>query len=171
MTASRPVRSRVHTVTTPPTASLAFARTLATLVPVAIAGILLSSAPAAAQHPDDIKGVRAAVEQYFRGHATGDSAVMRKAFLPTAHIEGIRNGAFSSWTVDQYVGGMRGTPPADEAQRVRTIDEVSVSGTAATAKATLLHGPTHFTDYFVLLKVNGEWKIANKVYHAAPRAK
>lgn len=70
------------------------------------------------------------------------------------------------------------TPPiaaaqrsADEAQRVRTIDEVSVTGTAATVKATLLHGPTHFTDYFVLLKVNNEWKIANKVYHAAPRAK
>lgn len=137
---------------------------------VAAAALLLTPPIAAAQRNADEAGVRAAVQQYFRGHATGDSAVMRKAFLPTAHIEGIRNGAFSSWTVDQYVGGMRGTPPADEAQRVRTIDEVSVTGTAATAKATLLHGPTHFTDYFVLLKVNGEWKIANKVYHAAPRA-
>lgn len=158
-------------MTNTPTARPPLIRPLAALAPLAVAGILLSSTPAAAQHADDVRGVRAAVEQYFRGHATGDSAVMRKAFLPTAHIEGIRNGAFSSWTVDEYVGGMRGTPQADEAQRVRTIDEVSVSGTAATAKATLLHGPTHFTDYFVLLKVNGEWKIANKVYHAAPRAK
>ena len=28
-------------------------------------------------------------------------------------------------------------------------------------------GSTTFTDYFVLLKVDGQWKIANKVYHAA----
>ncbi len=39
-------------------------------------------------------------------------------------------------------------------------------GTGAMAKATLLHGATTFTDYFVLLKVDGEWKIANKVYHS-----
>lgn len=140
-------------------------------IALAATALALSASPVVAQKSPDEAGVRAAVEQYFRGHATGDSAVMRKAFLPTAHIEGIRNGAFSSWTVDQYVGGMRGVPQPDEAQRVRTIDEVSVTGTAATAKATLLHGPTHFTDYFVLLKVNNEWKIANKVYHAAPRAK
>jgi len=67
------------------------------------------------------------------------------------------------------MGGMNGVPAADEAERRRTIDEVSVTWTAATARATLLHGPTHFTDYFVLLKVNGEWKIANKVYDAARR--
>lgn len=59
---------------------------------------------------------------------------------------------------------------ADDVRGVRAIDEVSVTRTAATAKATLFHGPTHFTDDFVPLKVNGEWKIANKVYHAAPRA-
>lgn len=27
-----------------------------------------------------------------------------------------------------------------------------------------VHGATTFTDYFVLLKVDGAWKIANKVY-------
>jgi hypothetical protein len=33
---------------------------------------------------------------YIRGHATGDPAHFRQAFLPTAHIEGIRNGTFVS---------------------------------------------------------------------------
>jgi len=90
---------------------------------------------------------------------------MRKAFLPGAHIEGNRNGAFSSWTVDEYVANFKG-PAADESSRKRTIDAVDVSGTAAMAKATLVHGNVTFTDYFVLLKVGGEWKIANKVYNA-----
>lgn len=58
-------------------------------------------------------------------------------------------------------------PAADEAKRKRTIDRVDIVGTAAMVKATLVHGATTFTDYFVLLPVNGQWKIANKVYHAA----
>jgi Putative lumazine-binding len=35
------------------------------------------------------------------------------------------------------------------------------------ARMTLIHGTTKFTDMFVLLKhTDGEWKIANKAYHA-----
>jgi hypothetical protein len=127
---------------------------------------VISIAPSA-QAPDDA-AVRAVVDQYFKGHATGSGEEMRKAFLPTAHIEGNREGKFVSWTVDQYVGNFRGKPAADEASRKRTIDSVDVSGTAAMAKATLVHGATTFTDYFVLLKVDGEWKIANKVYASRP---
>jgi hypothetical protein len=134
-------------------------------VPILAFGI--SAGTMSVQHDADLE-VRAAIHQYFKGHATAKAEEMRKAFLPTAHIEGIRDGAFTSWTVDQYVAGFRGQPAADEATRKRTIDRVDIVGTAAMAKATLVHGATTFTDYFVLLKVNGEWKIANKVYHAPP---
>jgi len=115
----------------------------------------------------DEQGVRDAIHHYFQGHATGDGSRMRKAFLATAHIEGIRDGKLVSWTLEEYVSRFGGKAAADEAQRSRTIDSVDVSGSAAMAKATLVHGKTTFTDYFVLLKVDGEWKIANKVYFAA----
>lgn len=141
-------------------------RRLCTCLTLALTVLTLSSGSASAQTPAD-RDVRAAIEQYFKGHATAQADEMRKAFLPTAHIEGLRNGVFTSWSVDQYVAGFRGQPAADEAKRQRTIDRVDVVGTAAMVKATLVHGATTFTDYFVLLKVNGEWKIANKVYHAA----
>lgn len=110
-------------------------------------------------------GVRAAIESYLRGHATGDPSHMRRAFLPTAHIEGIREGKFTSWTLDEYCSLFKGMPAEDEAERQRHVDMIEVSGTAAIAEATLVHGAATFTDYFVLLKVDGEWKIANKVYH------
>ena len=116
----------------------------------------------------DEAGVRAVIEQYFKGHATRDAATMRAAFLPTAHIEGIRQGRFTSWTVDEYTANFKGTPAANEASNRRTIDSIDIMGTAAMARATLVHGATTFTDYFVLLKVDGAWKIANKVYSAAP---
>jgi hypothetical protein len=116
----------------------------------------------------EVAAVRAAIDQYFKGHATARTDEMAAAFLPTAHIEGLRSGQFTSWTVNEYAGRFTGTPAADEASRKRTIDRVDVSGTAAMASATLVHGATTFTDYFVLLKVNGAWKIANKVYSSRP---
>lgn len=131
-----------------------------------LATVAICARGAQAQQSDDERAVRQVVETYFRGHATGIADTMRAAFHPTAHIEGIRNGAFVSWTVDQYVGNFRGRPAADEPTRSRVIDAVDVVGTAAMAKATLKHGATTFTDYFVLLKVDGRWAIANKVYHA-----
>lgn len=110
-------------------------------------------------------GIRTAINHYFKGHATGDASHMRKAFLPTAHIEGLREGKFTSWTLDEYCANFKGTPAVDEAARVRTIDLIDVSGNSGIAKATLVHGGTVFTDYFVLLKVGDEWRIANKVYY------
>lgn len=112
--------------------------------------------------------VRAAINQYFKGHSTARTDEMAAAFLPTAHIEGLRSGQFTSWTANEYAGRFTGTPAADESGRKRTIDHVEISGTAAMASATLVHGATTFTDYFVLLKVNGSWKIANKVYSSRP---
>jgi len=135
------------------------------LLPIAIATLLVAP-PAHAQEADDVRQIRDVVGVYFRGHATANADTMRAAFLPSAHIEGVRNGAFTSWTVDQYVANFRGTPAADEASRTRVIDVIDVVGTAAMVKATLKHGATTFTDYFVLLKVDGQWAIANKVYHA-----
>ena len=118
--------------------------------------------------PSEEAAVRAAVNQYFKGHSTARSDDMSAAVLPSAHIEGIREGVFTSWTASEYSGRFTGRPVGDEASRKRTIDDVDVSGTAAMAKATLVHGATTFTDYFVLLNVNGQWKIANKVYSSRP---
>ena len=108
-----------------------------------------------------------AIGLYLEGHAGNDAASMRQAFLPTAHIEGNRDGAFTSWNLDQYCALFDGVPAADEASRVRTIDWIEVMGDAASVRATLVHGEVKFIDYFLLLKVDGQWKIANKIYHRA----
>jgi len=129
-----------------------------------LSAFIACSGPAIAGNTDD-EAIRTTIGHYFRGHATGDATHFRKAFLPTAHIEGNRKGKFTSWTLDEYCALFKGSPAADEASRVRTIDQIDISGDAATAKATLDHGAMVFTDYFVLLKVDGEWRIANKVYY------
>ncbi|MFE3068094.1 nuclear transport factor 2 family protein [Streptomyces sp. NPDC059247] len=102
---------------------------------------------------------------YMRGHATGDPAHFREAFLPSAHIEGIREGAFVSWPLDTYCTLFHGSPAPDEATRSRRIDAVDVHGSVATATMTLAHGADTFTDVFLLVRVEDGWRIANKAYH------
>ncbi|WP_257440924.1 nuclear transport factor 2 family protein [Nocardioides daeguensis] len=111
--------------------------------------------------------VLAPLHDYAAGHATGDSSYHRRAFLPTAHVEGLREGRFTSWTLEEYCALFTGSPAPDEAARWRRVDQVSVTGTTGTATMTLHHGPDVFTDSFVLLRVDGAWRIANKTYHRA----
>jgi Putative lumazine-binding len=113
-------------------------------------------------------GVRAALETYLKGHATGEAVYMRQAFLPTAHIEGFRENNFLRWTLEEYCTIFTGQPAPDESSRRRTIDTLDSSGKSAMAKATLIHGAMTFTDYFVLLEIDGKWKIANKVFYGHP---
>jgi len=124
-------------------------------------------APAATPAQDD-DAIRVTLGHYLQGHATGDASHMRLAFWPTAHVEGIREGKFASMTLDEYCARFPGKPAADEATRRRTIDSIDITGPAAMARVTLIHGATTLRDYFVLLKVDGQWRIANKVYAAAP---
>ncbi|MEV8021905.1 nuclear transport factor 2 family protein [Streptomyces sp. NPDC086554] len=102
---------------------------------------------------------------YIRGHATGDPTHFHDAFLPTAHIEGIRDGAFVSWRLEEYCALFHGRSAPDEPTRSRRIDAVDVHGTVATATMTLSHGADAFTDIFLLVRVDDSWRIANKAYH------
>ena len=131
---------------------------------------MISSSEASSQRlpftEEEIQAIEP-IKQYFLGHANDDAAFMRQAFLPTAHIESIREGVFTSWSLDVYCQRFKQQPAADEAMRKRTINWIEVKGTAACAKVTLVHGLTTFSDYFVLLKTGEGWKIANKAFYGA----
>ncbi|WP_408898916.1 nuclear transport factor 2 family protein [Nocardioides sp. R1-1] len=109
----------------------------------------------------------APLRDYVAGHATGDPSYHRRAFLPSAHVEGLRDGAFTSWSLDEYCALFTGSPAPDEARRRRRVDELVVRGSTGSAVMTLWHGADVFTDTFVLLRVDGAWRIANKAYHRA----
>ena len=114
--------------------------------------------------------VRAALEHYLAGHATGDGAHHKMVFHPDSKLYFNRDGKFSRRTSAEYIAGSPGKPAADEAQRKRRIVSVDVTGDAAMAKIELDYPQTFFTDYFNLLKVDGKWMIVNKTFHARRKA-
>ena len=122
------------------------------------------------QSDSEEAGVRACIELYFRGHATGDGQYFRQAFHPDAKLFFIRDGKVTQWTLEEYAGRASGKPAPDEARRKRRIESIDITGNAAIAKIVLDYPTVIFTDYMSLLKIGNEWKIVNKSFHANPRA-
>ena len=104
---------------------------------------------------------------YALTHATGDPAHLDDAFLPTAHVEGYRDGELVSWTLDDVPRGVHRLASGRRGRRGhRRVERLDVRGSAATAVMTLHHGEVDFTDVFVLLREpgSGRWRIASKAY-------
>ena len=138
------------------------------LVLVIITAVTAIGYRATAQSAEEA-AVRAALENYFRGHATGQGEHFRKVFHADSKLYAIRDGKFWNITSEQYISRAPGTAPADEAQRKRTIESVDITGSAAMAKVVLDYPQVKFTDYMSLLKVDGTWMIVNKTFHAEPK--
>ena len=115
--------------------------------------------------------VRVPLENYIKGHATGNGEFMRKAFHTEGNLIFVREGNFSTRSFAEYISGFSGKPAADEGSRKRSIESVDVAGNAAVAKIILDYPATRFVDYMSLLKINGEWKIVTKIFYAEPKAK
>lgn len=124
--------------------------------------------PAAGQGGEEA-AVRAAIEHYFRGHATGDGENYKKVFHPDSRLFFIRDGKLTQLTSAEYISRAPGKPPEDEAQRKRHIESIDITGNAAIVKLVLDYPSAKLTDYMSLLKVDGEWKIVNKIFYAEPK--
>lgn len=113
--------------------------------------------------------MRAALQHYLLGHATGDGAHHAMVFHPEAELFWMRDGALNTRTSAEYIAGSSGQPADDEAERRREITMVDVTGDAAVAKIVLDYPDALITDYMSLLKVDGKWKIVNKIFTVQPK--
>lgn len=137
---------------------------LSAAVPVLVAAAsLFVLLPARAQQREEA-AVRAAIEHYFRAHATGLGEHHRKVFHPESKLFWINDGKFTQRTSEEYIAGSPGKPAPDEAQRKRTVEMIDITGDAAVAKLVLDYPNAKLTDYMSLLKIDGEWKIVNKIF-------
>jgi hypothetical protein len=142
------------------------------LLSALIAGVSLSAwlGQARAQSAEEA-AARVPLENYLKGHATGDGDYMRKAFHPDAKVFFIRDGKLNQLTAEEFAARSPGKPAPDEAQRKRWIESVKVSGNAGFGVITLDYPTAKITDYMSLIKVDGEWKIINKTFAIEPKAK
>ncbi|HKY60269.1 MAG TPA: nuclear transport factor 2 family protein [Gemmatimonadota bacterium] len=132
--------------------------------------LLAFATPARAQAGTEEAAIRAALEHYLLGHATGDGAHHAMVFHDVANLYWIRDGELASRTSADYIAGAPGQPAENETERRREITMVDVTGDAAVAKIVLDYPDALITDYMSLLKVDGEWKIVNKIFTVERKA-
>ena len=90
-------------------------------------------------------------------------------FHPQSKLFWMRDDTLNTRTSADYIAGASGSPAADEDQRRREITMVDVTGDAAVARIVLDYPTVVLTDYMSLLKIDGEWKIVNKIFTAEPK--
>ena len=113
------------------------------------------------------EAIAGALEHYLDGAKTGNGDRMKPAFHEDATIFGYIGPDLFAGPIKKLFDWNDENGPASEIQsRIASID---VIGTVATVRLELDNWTGHrFTDLFTLLKVDGEWKIMNKVFHLHP---
>ena len=139
---------------------------------VALTALALSTGPMVAQSApaEDEAGVRAALQHYLNGHATGNPEEFRQAFHPDARMTFVRDGKLVITPISEYIARASGKPAADEAQRKRRIASIEITGTAAVGRIELDYPSAFLVDYMTLLKDNGRWVIIAKSFNSAPKS-
>ena len=130
---------------------------------VAIMGLTLPSNAQTSPGADELPLITVALMDYIDGTANGDPAQVRRAFHPDFNLYTV-NEADSLWVRSgaKYIDGIKVGEKNNRQGRIVSID---VEGNAAMAKAEIaIPGWRIFTDYFLLLKYEGAWRIVQKSY-------
>lgn len=133
--------------------------------------VLFGLSVAASAQTDEKAAVRVPLENYIKGQETGDGEYIKKAFYIEGNMIFVRDGKYMTRPFAEYIKGFSGKPAPDEKDRKRSIESIEVTGNAAVAKVILDYPTVKFTDYFTLLRIDGEWKIINKSFHAEQKTK
>ncbi len=104
------------------------------------------------------------VQHYIDGARSGKGDDMKPAFHEDATVFGYVGPDLFAGPIQNLFAWNDGNGPATELEdRIASID---VTGTVATVRLELENWTGfRFTDLFTLLKVDGDWKIMNKVFH------
>ncbi|OQK17459.1 lumazine-binding protein [Methyloprofundus sedimenti] len=113
---------------------------------------------------DDIRLIESTIQYYINGAKSGKGDDMKPVFHKDATIFGyIGSDLFAGPIKKLYDWNDENGPATDIVANIANID---IEGLIATVRLESDNWTGHkFTDFFTLLKVDGEWKIMNKVFY------
>ena len=111
----------------------------------------------------EIEQITETLMDYIDGTANGEPDKLRKAFHPDFNLYSVtEEDSLRIWEGKDYVGN---TKEGQKSNRIGRIISIDFENNAAIAKAEILIPDWRvFTDYFLLLKYEGSWKIVHKSY-------
>jgi hypothetical protein len=115
----------------------------------------------------DSEMIEKVIQTYVDGAVSGSGEAMKPAFHADATIYGYIGDDLFAGPIQKLFDWNDENGPASELES--KIAAIDIVGTVATVRLELDNWTGHkFTDFFNLLKVDGEWKIMNKVFYLHP---
>jgi hypothetical protein len=110
----------------------------------------------------DLDLVRATLLDYIEGTANGQPDRLQQAFHPAFNLYTVAKDTLWIRSGKQYIAGFK---TGEKTNRTGRIIAVDIEKDAAMAKVEIIvPGWRVFTDYFLLLRYEGAWKIVHKSY-------
>ena len=111
----------------------------------------------------EYEAITSTLIDYIDGTANGEPERVKKAFHKDLNLYSVRNDSLSVWNGKDYTGGIK---KGRKSNRIGRIVSIDYENDAAIAKIEILmpRSKRIYTDYMMLLKVEGHWKIIHKSY-------
>jgi hypothetical protein len=121
---------------------------------------------------EDTVQIKRVVQTYLDGLYEGDVEKLASAFHPTSRLTYEEAGKLSILPRDQWLEMVRGRP-SPKSRGLSRHDEIlqidQASPTMAFVKLKCAIPPRFFTDYLSLLKIDGQWQVAQKLFATETR--
>ncbi|PRX54625.1 nuclear transport factor 2 family protein [Flagellimonas meridianipacifica] len=125
--------------------------------------ICLSTFGIANAQTSDYEAIAKTVNYYLEGGTNNDFETLKKAFHHDAKMKYIRGEDYTEVNAIEFFE--KAIKPGPKQQRITKIEHINISGNAANARLRIDYPNFYFVDYMNLLKIDGEWKIVNKIFH------
>lgn len=111
----------------------------------------------------EIEQISETIMHYIEGTANGEPERLRKAFHPDFNLYTVtKEDSLMIRSGEKYILGVK---EGEKSNRIGRIISIDYEKDAAIAKAEIVIPKWRiFTDYFLLLKYEGSWKIVQKSY-------
>lgn len=113
-------------------------------------------------NPDQLAGIRKALDLYTETAVKGDSKIAEPAFAKTATMSFTENDTLISVPIQALFDYYNIECPQSASYEISVCD---VADDAAIVRIESQFGETKFSDMFTLVKDGSDWKIISKIYH------
>lgn len=131
---------------------------------ILIIGYILTTYTSAKPAGDsDLEQIAATLTDYIEGTANGEPERLRRAFHPDFNLYAVDDkNKLLVRSGEKYIAGIK---QGEKSNRIGRIISIDYEKDAATAKVEIVIPKWRvFTDYFLLVKYEGSWKIVQKSY-------
>ena len=119
----------------------------------------------------ELAAISKVLDKYVQGCQTGNTALLREAFHPQAMMFGSSDDQSIVAPIEGLYAYVEGNDAPDKTGEPHQcfISFIHYDGNAATAELVqeFAYGH-HYTNYFQLMKIDGQWLIVSKAYQAFP---